>query len=170
MKHPITSEIKQRLSSAALCMLFTLFLLATAASAPGCSSEDSKHFLDASVVASFDTFTESLFCEEISQNMINLHFTLAHPENYGITDYEVTLGDLSMATITDSYARTENYLTALKQFNKNALPLNKQLTYDVLESDFTFSLKMAPYILYDEILAPSSGIHAQLPILLESAK
>lgn len=184
MKHPITSEIKQRLSSATLCVLFTLFLLAAAASAPGCSSEDSKYVKDSSqgdngfttdnikqpdssIVASFDAFTEALFCEEISQNMINLHFTLAHPENYGITDYEVTLGDLSMATITDSYARTENYLTALKQFNKNALPLNKQLTYDVLESDFTFSLKMAPYILYDEILAPSSGIHAQLPILLE---
>ena len=185
MKHPITSEIKRRLSSAALCVLFAFFLLAAAASAPGCSSENTSHSdnsiestegntapnasqqPDASATAAFDTFTESVFYEEIAQNMINLHFTLAHPENFGITDYEVTLGDLSMDTITDSYVRTENYLATLMQFDKNALPLSKQLTYDVLENDFSFSLKMAPYIMYDEVLAPSSGIHAQLPILLE---
>lgn len=185
MKHLITSEIKKRFSSAALCVLFTLLLLAGAASAPGCSSENANpsnssfetsdnattdsnlQQPDSVVTTTFDEFTETIFCEEIAQNMINLHFTLAHPENFGITDYEVTLGDLSMETITDSYVKTENYLATLKQFDKNALPLSKQLTYDVLETDFTFSLKMAPYILYDEVLTPSSGIHAQLPILLE---
>lgn len=185
MKHHITSEVKQRLTSAALCVTFTLFLLIGAAVAPGCSSENTNlpnssfestdtnssdndsQQPDLSVTTAFDTFAEAVFCEEIAQNMINLHFTLAHPENFGIVDYEVTLGDLSIGSVTDSYARTENYLATLNTFNKNDLPLSKQLTYDVLENNFTFSLKMAPYVLYDEILTPSSGIHAQLPVLLE---
>ena len=185
MKHPITSEIKQRLSSATVCVLFILFLLASAASAPGCSSEHANppdnsfetsdtgtidnnlQQPDSTITTAFDEFTEAVFCEEIAQNMINLHFTLAHPENLGITNYDVTLGDLSLETIIDAYAKTENYLATLKQFDKKLLPLSKQLTYDVLENDFSHSLEMAPYILYDEILAPSSGIHAQLPILLE---
>lgn len=182
MNHPITSEIKKRFAQATLCVLFTFLLLGIAASAPGCSSENANlpnnstdfnssdhNFIqpDASTTAAFDEFTESIFCEEIKQNMINLHFTLAHPENYGIADYDVTFGDLSLDTITDSYAKTENYLATLKQFDKHSLPLSKQLTYDILEDNFTSTLEMAPYILYDEVLTPSSGIHAQLPILLE---
>ena len=181
MKHSFSSDIKKRLSSAMLCVLFTLFLLAGAAFAPGCSSEnaalphqnhstESDHNSDTStkeVVAAFDAFTESIFREEIASNTINLHFTLAHPENYGITDYEVTLGDLSTNAVFDSYARTENYLSALKQFDKEKLPLNKQLTYDLLKENFESSLSVTSYLLYDEILMPSSGIHAQLPILLE---
>ena len=181
MKHPITSNIKQRLSSAALCILFTLFLLAGAASAPGCGSENAVFPNDIvssettnnsdtdtqEIVAAFDVFTESIFREEIVSNLINLHFTLAHPENYGITDYEVTLGNLSMDAIFDSYARTENYLATLNQFDKSKLPLNKQLTYDLLEENFESTLSVTSYLLYDELLAPSSGIHAQLPILLE---
>lgn len=185
MKHHITSEMKKRISSATLCVLFLLLLLAGAASAPGCSSENSNlpnnlqqssdtvvspddlQQSDTSVVSDFNNFTDSVFYEEIAQNLINLHFTLAHPENFGIKDYKITFGDLSMDNITDSYARTENYLATLKQYDKSDLPLSKQLTYDVLENDLTFSLEMAPYLLYDEVLAPSSGIHAQLPILLE---
>lgn len=183
MKH-FTSETKKRLSSAALCVLFTFFLLVSTTFAPGCSSENANHKIESgtsentatdkgnqsdatNIVATFDAFTKNVFCEEIAQNMINLHFTLAHPENFGITNYEANLGDLSMETITDSYAKTENYLITLKQFDQKSLPLGKQLTYDVLIDSFDFTLEMAPYILYDEILAPSSGIHAQLPILLE---
>ena len=190
MKYHFTSEIKKRGLSAVLCVLFTFLLFICAATAPGCSSENSanpgstdssnrsdglSNIFDelgsnddsSTTTAAFDAFTEEIFCREIAENTINLHFTLAHPENFGITDYEVTLGDISMDSLMDSYARIENYLTTLNQFEKDDLPLSKQLTYDVLKKDFEFSLEMAPYLLYDEMLAPSSGIHAQLPILLE---
>lgn len=190
MNHHFTSEIKKRGLSALLCVLFAGFLFISAATAPGCSSEnaalvnpngsdsssdftgDTSHSDEsttdlASYIASFDSFTEQVFCQEITANTINLHFTLAHPENYGITDYEVTLGDISMDAINESYARIENYLSTLNQFDKEKLPLSKQLTYDVLKKDFESSLENTSFVLYDELLAPSSGIHAQLPILLE---
>ena len=185
MKYHFTAEIKKRGLSATLCVLFFIFLLCSAASAPGCSSEhaidpdgitssesvDNSNFSDnedtQDYVASFDAFTEEVFRTEIAANTINLHFTLAHPENYGVTDYEVTLGDISFDAIFDSYARIENYLATLNQFDKEKLPLSKQITYDLLKKDFESSLSVTSYLLYDELLAPSSGIHAQLPILLE---
>ena len=41
-----------------------------------------------SASAKFDDYTQELFQEDVVQNTINLHYTLANPENYGITDYE----------------------------------------------------------------------------------
>ena len=49
----------------------------------------------------FDTYLEELFLSEVALNTVNLHYTLAYPENYGITDYEVTLGDFSMESFED---------------------------------------------------------------------
>ena len=37
----------------------------------------------------FDAYMDDLFYEDIVLNTVNLHYTLAHPENYGITEYEV---------------------------------------------------------------------------------
>lgn len=117
--------------------------------------------------AAFDKFTNNLFCLEISENTINLHFTLAHPEKYGITRYPVTLGCLSTEATNDSLSRTENYLKALERFETSELSLDQQLTYDVLKNHFELQLNMAPYTLYEEPLTPSGGIHAQLPMLFE---
>ena len=117
--------------------------------------------------AAFDAFLNKMFLQEIAENTINLHFTLAHPGDAGIMNYEVTLGDLSKEARADSNARMENYLAMLRQFSKTNLPLEKQLTYDVLNDYFELMLDMAPLTLYDEPLTPSGGIHAQLPILFE---
>ena len=40
----------------------------------------------------FETFTKTLFCREVSGDSISLHFTLEHPESYGILDAPVTFG------------------------------------------------------------------------------
>lgn len=166
-------------SFSAVCCTFAILLLTTAS---GChvpnkgdtpntnSSGADSSFTDSDMTeqtAAFDAFTEQIFFTEIAENTINLHFTLAHPENYGITNSTITLGDISMNAYQDSSARIENYLSALNRFEKDALPRNKQLTYDVLKEDFEHSMESASYLLYDEILEPSGGIHAQLPILLE---
>jgi len=117
--------------------------------------------------AAFDKFLEKMFQQEIAENTINLHFTLAHPKDAGIKDYEVTLGDFSENAMSDNNARTENYLEALQQFSKTSLSLENQLTYDIFEDYLQLQLDMAPYYLYEEPLSPSSGIHAQLPMLFE---
>jgi len=115
----------------------------------------------------FHTFLEKMFRQEIAENTINLHFTLAHPHDAGIMDYEVTLGDFSDTARAASTARTENYLAALQAFSKAELSLEQQLSRDVLSDYFKLQLAMTPYSLYEEPLSPSGGIHAQLPLLFE---
>ena len=51
----------------------------------------------------FDDYTERVFRNEIALNTINLHYTLAYPENYGITEYEPTLGSFALENMIQSY-------------------------------------------------------------------
>jgi len=155
----IHTHMKKRILSALLCLAMLLLLFTNSCQSPIANMDTSP--------TAYDAFLEELFLQEIAENTINLHFTLAHPENAGITDYEVTLGDLSDKAFADSNARTENYLKTLKSFSKETLALEKQLTYDILVDYFELTLDMAPLSLYDEPLTPSSGVHAQLPLLFE---
>ena len=118
-------------------------------------------------VEAFDQFINDIFETEVTENTINLHFTISDPEKYGITDYPVTLGDLSIDAMADSNARLENYLSGLNSFSYTELTLNQQLTYDILENYFKLQLDMADMYLYDELLRPSTGVQVQLPILYE---
>ena len=118
-------------------------------------------------IEAFDQFINDIFETEVTENTINLHFTISDPEKYGITDYPVTLGDLSNDAMSDSNARLENYLSGLSSFSYTELTLNQQLTYDILENYFQLQLDMADMYLYDELLRPSTGVQAQLPILYE---
>lgn len=152
--------MKKRLLSSATCVMFVVLLFFNSCKFPGNS--------DCSITpAGFDAFMDEMFCEEIATNTINLHFSLTKPEDYGITNYEVTLGDFSEESISSSYAREENYLETLNRFTPEDLSLEQQLTLAILKDSFELDLKMAPLSLYDEPLSPSSGVHAQLPMLFE---
>lgn len=118
-------------------------------------------------VSAFDEFLNEIFLTEVTENTINLHFTISDPERYGITDYPITLGSLSEDSVADSNARLENYLARLDSFPYTELTLNQQLTYDILSEYFKLQLDMADLYLYDELLRPSTGLQAQLPILYE---
>ena len=74
----------------------------------------------------FDAFTEELFRNELSQNTLNLHYTLAYPKNYGIEDYDVSLGSFEMSDIYD-YSELEELEKTLKDFSYDDLTDEQQL-------------------------------------------
>ena len=158
---------KKKVASYAVCMVLAVSLFA------GCvhfeSIEYSQEISEENpeTIEAFDQFINDIFETEVTENTINLHFTISDPEKYGITDYPVTLGDLSNDAMSDSNARLENYLSGLSSFSYTELTLNQQLTYDILENYFQLQLDMADMYLYDELLRPSTGVQAQLPILYE---
>lgn len=150
-------------------LILSLFLFTA-----GCTSPVSQEHTateqkqeQASVSEEFDDFLNELFRKEVAANTINLHFTLSDPESYGIVDAPVTLGDISEQSISESYAEIENTLSVLKKFNYDALNQEQQMTYDILSSYLDRELSVADYSLYDEILRPSTGLQAQLPVLYE---
>lgn len=158
---------KKKVASSAVCVALAISLFA------GCAHFESIEYSqeiseeNPQTVEAFDQFINDIFETEVTENTINLHFTISDPEKYGITDYPVTLGDLSIDAMADSNARLENYLSGLNSFSYTELTLNQQLTYDILENYFQLQLDMADMYLYDELLRPSTGVQAQLPILYE---
>lgn len=119
-----------------------------------------------SASAKFDDYTQELFQEDVVQNTINLHYTLANPENYGITDYEVTLGSVSLADVEEGYAELEDMKKNLEGFRRSGLTKDQQLTYDILLDYVQTELSVKDLPLYAEVLGPISGYQSQLPVIL----
>ncbi|MCD8010420.1 MAG: DUF885 domain-containing protein [Lachnospiraceae bacterium] len=116
--------------------------------------------------STFDAFTEKLFCEMVSANTLDLHYTLADPEIYGIEETTVTLGSESPDDLDASFDRLRETLEELQTFSSDDLTEEQQLTYDILEAYLTTSLSLEEISLYYEVLAPTTGIQVELPILL----
>lgn len=114
----------------------------------------------------FEAYTGQLFLEEIKLNTINLHYTLAHPENFGITDYEPSLGTFLLEDIKQSYAEMKVMKEELEAFNYEELTSDQQLTYDIIMDYIEIELMAEDLMLYTEVLGPVTGYQAQLPVLL----
>lgn len=114
----------------------------------------------------FDAYIDQLFKEDITANTINLHYTLAYPENYGITDYVVTLGNYSTDNIEEAYQELEEMKKELLKFEPSKLTYNQRLTYDILLDYVETELSVKDLTYYDEWLGAITGYQAQLPVIL----
>ena len=114
----------------------------------------------------FQKFADNLFLKEVSANTLNLHYTLAHPEEYGITDYVVSLGSVSAHPNPDQYETMEHYIQTLQNFNYKRLSSENQITLDMLLLYFTTEKSSQKFHYLEEPLGETLGIQAQLPILL----
>ena len=114
----------------------------------------------------FTHITSTLFTEEMRSNTLNMHYTLAYPENYGINDYEPVLACYSSGASLQNQAAVENTLTALQSIHTENLSETDAWLCKLLIRSLENSLAMAEYPYYNEPLAPNSGMQSQLPILL----
>lgn len=114
----------------------------------------------------FNEFTNELFVKKVQEDGITLNYTLSKPEDYGITDVTPTLGEFGVDASRQAIAEAENINQRLSEFDYSALTKEQQLTYDVLEDYYRISDDEEDYLLYGEALGNTTGIQAQLPILL----
>ena len=115
----------------------------------------------------FEEFCKTVFQRELCEaNTLDLHYTLEHPEIFGIEPKKITLGTISL----EETIQNRNELKVLKEqllsFDPSALTPEQHLTYDTLLETLSASLSGEGLELYDQPLAPTIGIQAQLPILL----
>lgn len=114
----------------------------------------------------FDTYLEGLFAREVTSGTINLHYTLKNPENYGISDYAVTYGDVSEDSYQASFLTLENIREVLDGYDRKKLDRSRRLTYDILYAETRLGLTAGDMYLYQEMLRPSTGVQAELPVLM----
>lgn len=114
----------------------------------------------------FEAFTDALFTADVSSNALNLHYTLAHPEELGITEYSVSLGCFDPAQVSAGRIAYENRRSALEAFSYDQLNQENRLTRDILCLAYETELLPGNNYLLEEYLSPSLGSQAQLPVLL----
>lgn len=113
---------------------------------------------------SFNAFTDSLFRELASSDSLSLHALLENPSEYGIDDYDITLGRIDIDNIDDTSDITD-YITKLNAFDKTSLSKNQQITYDLLNKYLYTALNYSDLYLLNTDLTPTIGIQIQLPLL-----
>lgn len=116
----------------------------------------------------FDEYLQESFDESVVSDTLTLHYTLAHPENYGITPPEVTYGDteISEEAFNESKQDTEDEIAELEEFDYDLLTADQKFTYDILYEYLQTDLLSYenPYLY--EPFAYTSGLHSNLPITL----
>lgn len=115
--------------------------------------------------ARFESFAESIFKKEVSQNSLTLHYSLALPEKQGISAAAPSLGTVS-SDRSEALSQCQEYETILKDFAYSRLSEENQLTLDMLLLYYHTECSLDGLTLLEEPLSPSLGIQAQLPVLL----
>ncbi len=138
-------------------LLLSVFLGLT-----GCNNEKN----DAEIQKEFDALLNQAFVEEVQSDSITLNYTLTEPEKFNIKNHTPTLGEYSVDYQMKYLAILENYKRTLEEISYDALTIEQQKTYDVLNDYLDTCIVDKDLILYSEVLGPTTGIQAQLPVLL----
>ena len=114
----------------------------------------------------FTNITNRLFVNEMTGNTLNMHYTLACPENFGIYDYDPILPAYSAAGTRNGLIATENTLAALHSLHTENLSDSDAYLCKLLTRSLENTLELGRFTYYQDPLSPASGMQAQLPILL----
>lgn len=147
-----------------ICFILSLSLFT------GCASfnKDSAHKTKSSSNAAK---TLNSICDELAGHIlmsdgITLNYSLSDPASYGINERFASLGEYGTNAFLNEYAYYENMLARLNEVDKKNLSSDDAFTYDVVKKSLSRYQNVDKFLLYEEPLAPVSGIQAQLPVLL----
>jgi uncharacterized protein (DUF885 family) len=107
-----------------------------------------------------------LFRHYATSDSLSLNYLLARPQDYGIEKPEPTFGDYGTEAFMEELAYAKEQLDRLDAFDYSALSYEQQLTYDLLRESLEESAASEEFLYYGDILSPTIGIQAQLPVLL----
>ncbi len=126
---------------------------------PSCKKEENYQ-------EAFDQFLYDLYVQEVQSDSLTLNYSLSQPGNFGIDHPEPFLGEFSIEKTREGIALTEKLIKNLKSYDRDSLRQDQQLTYTILLKYLEDALVLGQYTFYNEYLGPTTGLQAQLPILL----
>ena len=114
----------------------------------------------------FDAFSKEMFEKEMTADTLNMHYTVAAPENYGISEYTPVLSCYSQASEEEARRDLDRYLAVLSSVSPEKLDEDSAYACLLLSRSLSLSRKGYDFPYYAEPLSPSSGMQSELPILL----
>lgn len=97
---------------------------------------------------------------------LNMHYTIADPKTFGISEYEPVLPIYHSDQPEDSKEHCSDLLHRLDRIDPDRLSPENAYTYRLLHRSLENDLALADFPYYNEPLSPSSGMQSQLPVLL----
>ena len=160
MKSSHPHYIKQLLS------IFLSLCLILSACSTGRETSPGQNTLQTADSQKFAEFTDQIFRETVSSDALSLNYTLATPENYGVTASAGGFSPISYDDLKNTAPETENMLAALENFDTDDLTLPQQILYDCLTYTLQMDQRSSDFILFSRPVSPVTGLQAQLPVLL----
>jgi uncharacterized protein (DUF885 family) len=120
------------------------------------------------VSAEFNDLLNDWFVTQIQKDPLICHYTLSDQEAYGISFDTVTFPELSLEQSKADQKEYKSFLDELHGFAYKELDSRQQLTSDILTSYYENAIDLLDYYYYQDLLSPSEGIPASLPVLLSS--
>jgi len=116
----------------------------------------------------FSVYLDESFEEAVTSDTITFHNALVHPENYGVSMDEVTLGefDLSEEALAEDKKMLEEDIKELEGFDYELLTEDQQLTYDILHKWLETELLSYDNPYFFEPFAYNSGLQTNFPITM----
>lgn len=116
----------------------------------------------------FQAFTRQLFIDSVSTDALTLHYELKDPSAYQITLDTIDLGRIDLNNTDEADDSLKDAQKQLHSFDYDALTIDQQLTYDILDEylQTELSINSEELFYYPECLSSTSGIHSVLPILM----
>ncbi|SET47792.1 DUF885 domain-containing protein [[Clostridium] polysaccharolyticum] len=114
----------------------------------------------------FDPLIDQMFLDEVKNDSVTLNYTLARPENYGIKEFTPTLGSYSQKNMKRGHKAAKQYIKKLEQFDYDTLSTEQKKNYDIILKYLKEQAHSDKLNLYNEVLSPTTGLQAQLPVLL----
>lgn len=129
--------------------------------------DDTKSFTDEQKQAQqdFDDILTSVFIDDVTSDTMSLHFTLLHPEKYGIEKSEPTWGDLTDSSDDAQINELKDLQDSIEKFNYDDLTSEQQLIYDILEMDIENALAVPDTNYFRSVFSPLSGLQSQFPVV-----
>lgn len=115
---------------------------------------------------SFRHFCNSFFLSELAGNTLNMHYTIAHPSDFGIRSYTPKLPSYSQEGVNNSKQELQQSLDLLRSLDSRKLREEDAYTHQLLLSYLENERLGMELYYYANPLSPSSGMQSQLPILL----
>lgn len=114
----------------------------------------------------FAAFTDDIFRSQACSDSLSLNYTLSHPENFGIQTLPEGFSAFTYEDLEEESLGLENMLRSLEKFDVKTLSREQQILYDILTATLETRIQGQNYLAFTESLGPTTGIQAQLPVLL----
>ena len=115
----------------------------------------------------FDEFLKRDFVDSVTSDAVTLHMKIRNPEDYGITDFEVSWGDMLESSLPEEYiTKVRDSIEEFRTFDRTKLNKEGQESHDLYNYDAGLFETWLDFYYYDIAFQGDNGIHIIVPILL----